>query len=123
MSAFELECSGARRLLVPERCRRGRSRSRRDAGCGCSVSRCSLRTVVSWGESVLVRFASAGSFGPATWDLMEDYLRQRYVVQRVRIEDLASELRSSVSAMRGDLARYAITVARAAPRRRPLTPR
>jgi hypothetical protein len=52
---------------------------------------------------------------------LEDYLRQRYVMQRIRIEDLASELGASVSAIRGDLDRYGITVARGAPRRRPLS--
>jgi hypothetical protein len=52
------------------------------------------------------------------FDGLEDYLRQRYVVQRVRIEDLASELGASVSAVRGDLDRSGITVARGAPRRR-----
>jgi hypothetical protein len=52
---------------------------------------------------------------------LEHYLRQRYVMQRIRIEDLASELGASVSAVRGDLDRYSITVARGAPRRRPLS--
>jgi hypothetical protein len=55
------------------------------------------------------------------FDGLEDYLRQRYVTQRVRIEDLASELGASVSAVRGDLDRHAITVARDTPRRRPPT--
>jgi hypothetical protein len=55
------------------------------------------------------------------FDGLEDYLRQRYVTQRVRIEDLAVELGASVSAVRGDLDRYAITVARGTPRRRALT--
>jgi hypothetical protein len=53
---------------------------------------------------------------------LEDYLRQRYVMQRVRIEDLASELGASVSAVRGDLDRHGITVARGAPRHRPPAP-
>jgi hypothetical protein len=54
------------------------------------------------------------------FDGLENYLRQRYVVQRVRTEDLAVELGASVSAVRGDLDRYGIKVARGAPRRRPL---
>jgi hypothetical protein len=41
-------------------------------------------------------------------------------MQRVRIDDLASELGVSVSAVRGDLDRYGITVARGVPRRRSL---
>jgi hypothetical protein len=42
-------------------------------------------------------------------------------MQRVRIEDLASELGASLASVRGDLNRYGITVARGAPRHRPLT--
>jgi hypothetical protein len=66
--------------------------------------------------------ASDASFGPANlgFDGLENYLRQRYVMQRVRITDLASGLGSSLSAVRGDLDRYDITVDRGPPRRRPL---
>ncbi len=49
---------------------------------------------------------------------LEDYLRQRYVAQRIRIEDLAAELGVAVSAVRGDLGRFGIDVRRGAPRRR-----
>jgi hypothetical protein len=55
------------------------------------------------------------------FDSLEDYLRRRYVMQRVRIEDLASELGASLASVRGDLDHYGITVARGAPRHRPLT--
>jgi hypothetical protein len=55
------------------------------------------------------------------FDGLEDYLRRRYVMQRVRIEDLASELGASLASVRGDLDRYGITVAGGAPRHRPLT--
>lgn len=42
---------------------------------------------------------------------------QRYVRERVRIDDLADELDASVSAVRRDLDRLAIKVQRDAPRR------
>jgi len=50
-----------------------------------------------------------------------DYLTERYVRQRIRIEDLARELGASVSAVRADLDRCKIEVRRGVPRRRPLT--
>jgi hypothetical protein len=49
---------------------------------------------------------------------LADCLTRRYVHERVRIEDLAGELGASVSAVRRDLDRLGIEVARGAPRRR-----
>ena len=44
------------------------------------------------------------------FDTLEDYLRTRYVHDHWRIDDLARELEISLSALRGELARYAIQV-------------
>jgi hypothetical protein len=66
------------------------------------------------------REAAARALGFGT---LETYLRERYVHQRIRIEDLAAELGASVSAVRGDLDRFSIEVGRGAPRRGRLDPR